>query len=418
MKTIFRLLLACFVLPMLTACGDDDYVASITDLRLVSISPSNVYNGNIATVLGRNFSSVPEENVVTVDGVMATVIEAEKDQIKIIMPAMEPGKRVISVSAPSGVASGLEVTYLKTPDHQYIVQTVVGKKGVNTCIDGFGTDATVGNPTGVNLAPDGDLWFTDRKNNKIRCLSPDQMVSTIIAPTAKTIWQGAFNSKGEYYYVDKDLKLVNRVNPDNTVTTVVDNLTAPLSVEFDKDDNMYVADRDGFCIVRRSAADGAITKTTVGSKGHGPMHIGFDSKGNMYVTRQSSYCIDMVAADGTVTTIAGTGASSKESSDGEAGNPLTANIGHVFGFSIGADGCLYFADSSFHTIRRIVPDENGDLSKGTVETLAGTGKAGYADGKGAQAAFNTPYDVVLTDDCTTMYVTDVLNMLIRKITVK
>lgn len=104
---------------------------------------------------------------------------------------------------------------------------------------------------------------------------------------------------------------------------MVDNLIAPLSVEFDKDDNMYVADRDGFCIVRRSAADGAITKTTVGSKGHGPMHIGFDSKGNMYVTRQSSYCIDMVAADGTVTTIAGTGASSKESSDGEAGNPLT-----------------------------------------------------------------------------------------------
>lgn len=418
MKNIFRLLLVGILLPILASCGDDDYVASVTDLRLVSISPSNVYSGNIATILGRNFSDVPEENVVTIEGVSAMVIEAEKDQIKIIMPSMEPGKHLINVSAPSGEASGLEVTYLKTPDHQYIVQTVVGKKGVNTCIDGFGTDATVGNPTGVNLAPDGNLWFTDRKNNKIRCLSPDQMVSTIISPNAKTVWQGAFNSKGEYYYVDKDKKHVNRVNSDNTVTTVVDNLTAPLSLEFDKDDNMYVADRDGFSIVRLSAADGNITKTTVGSKGHGPMHIGFDSKGNMYVTRQSSYCIDMVSADGTITTIAGTGKSSKEHNDGEEGNPLTANIGHVFGFSIGSDGCLYFADSSFHSIRRIVPDESGDLSKGTVETLAGTGKAGYADGKGAQAAFNTPYDVEVSDDCTTMYVADVLNQLIRKITVK
>ncbi|MDE7408292.1 MAG: hypothetical protein K2M76_07715, partial [Muribaculaceae bacterium] len=114
----------------------------------------------------------------------------------------------------------------------------------------------------------------------------------------------------------------------------------------------------------------------------------------------------------------GTGQKETVESDGEEGNPLTAAIGHVFGFSIGSDGCLYFADSSFHTIRRIVPDADGNLAKGTVETLAGTGKAGYADGKGLQAAFNTPYDVAISDDCTVMYVTDVLNQLIRRITVR
>ena len=91
MRKIYILLLACPLLSLFVACNDNDYKASVTELRLVLVKPTNVYSGEIATILGRNFSTVPEENAVFINDQQATVIEAFKDELKIILPEMAPG---------------------------------------------------------------------------------------------------------------------------------------------------------------------------------------------------------------------------------------------------------------------------------------------------------------------------------------
>ena len=91
MRKIYILLLACSLLSLFVACNDNDYKASVTELRLVLVKPTNVYSGEIATILGRNFSTVPEENAVFINDQQATVIEAFKDELKIILPEMAPG---------------------------------------------------------------------------------------------------------------------------------------------------------------------------------------------------------------------------------------------------------------------------------------------------------------------------------------
>lgn len=136
MRKIYILLLACPLLSLFVACNDNDYKASVTELRLVLVKPTNVYSGEIATILGRNFSTVPEENAVFINDQQATVIEAFKDELKIILPEMAPGKYSIRVKSPSGELTGLELNYLKTPDQEYIVQTIVGQKGVFEMTDG------------------------------------------------------------------------------------------------------------------------------------------------------------------------------------------------------------------------------------------------------------------------------------------
>ena len=122
MRKITTLLFACLLLSLFAACSDNDYKASVTELRLVLVKPTNVYSGEIATILGRNFSTVPEENAVFINDQQATVIEAAKDELKIILPEMTPGKYSIRVKSPSGELTGLELNYLKTPDREYIVQ--------------------------------------------------------------------------------------------------------------------------------------------------------------------------------------------------------------------------------------------------------------------------------------------------------
>ncbi len=70
---------------------------------------------------------------------------------------------------------------------------------------------------------------------------------------------------------------------------------------------------------------------------------------------------------------------------------------------------LFVADSGNHVIRQI------DLATGDVSTLAGTGTAGYQDGPLAQAAFDTPRDVLHEPTWNALFVADSGNHVIRAI---
>ncbi|MCZ8518011.1 MULTISPECIES: stalk domain-containing protein [Paenibacillus] len=77
------------------------------------------------------------------------------------------------------------------------------------------------------------------------------------------------------------------------------------------------------------------------------------------------------------------------------------------GLSAGGDGSLYVADAGNHAIRRIDP-------KGRVTTVAGSGRIGAKDGRGAAAEFYRPGDVAAAADGT-LYVADTLGHTIRRI---
>lgn len=73
--------------------------------------------------------------------------------------------------------------------------------------------------------------------------------------------------------------------------------------------------------------------------------------------------------------------------------------------AVDAAGNLYVADTGNHAIRRISPD-------GLVTTLAGTGSAGYRDGPAAQARFHAPMGVAV-DAAGRVFVADTWNDRIR-----
>ena len=74
-----------------------------------------------------------------------------------------------------------------------------------------------------------------------------------------------------------------------------------------------------------------------------------------------------------------------------------------------AAGNIYVADSNNHTIRKVTP-------AGTVTTIAGlAGSSGYAEGEGSAARFSYP-DGIVVGEAGALYVTDLGNAAIRKIT--
>lgn len=77
------------------------------------------------------------------------------------------------------------------------------------------------------------------------------------------------------------------------------------------------------------------------------------------------------------------------------------------GMAVASDGTLYIADSGHHRIVRVTP-------AGEMKTVAGSGEAGYKDGRAAEAQFHDPSDVAIASDGS-LYVADTLNHRIRKI---
>lgn len=418
MKKITYILLALLSV-LYTSCGDEQVEQpKKKDPVIVSINPSFGSAKDIVTILGRNFSSVKSENIVKFNGQEAIILEADPGKIQIVLPNIAEGKFNVEVTVKDTTLVGPEFTFQKSVDNGWIVQTIVGQSGVAAMKDGTGTEATCKLPTSLSFAPDGSIWFTDRGNFAIRSISADMQVTTIAGEPTTTLfshpWQGNFNSKGDYYVADKANHRIQKVDGEtHEVTTFATGFDDPMSLIFDANDNMYVADRDNKAI-KKITPEG---QTTVYPIGIAPNCLTLTPKGDIVIGGGSNYTLlKLTLSDGQVTTIAGDGVKGTIYNDGEAGNPLTANIGQIFGLSCDANGIIYIADALFHVIRTFTPDSAGDYSKGTISTIAGTGTKGTKDGKALSATFNTPYAVLASADGKTLYIADTATFLIRRLT--
>jgi sugar lactone lactonase YvrE len=136
-----------------------------------------------------------------------------------------------------------------------------------------------------------------------------------------------------------------------------------------------------------------------------PKGLAVDSAGNVYVANTRNHTIYRLAASGVMTVLAGRPGSSG-SADGIGGD---ARFRYPQGIAVDGSGNVFVADSGNNTIRRITPD-------GRVTTLAGRARlVGSADGTGDNARFNYPNSVAV-DKAGNVYVADLYNAVIRKVT--
>lgn len=131
-----------------------------------------------------------------------------------------------------------------------------------------------------------------------------------------------------------------------------------------------------------------------------PYGLVVDRRGNVFVADGGEHNrIQKIAPDGAATVIAG----GKEGFADGAG--ALAAFHTPSGMALDRDGNLYVADTGNNAIRKVTP-------QGMVSTIAGGGKAGFADGPALQARFNGPLGVAV-DQAGTIYIADTYNDRIR-----
>ncbi len=393
----------------------------VPTLAIFSVAPTSGMPGEEVTIAGECFSPVASENKVEIGGMAAEVVSATDAALRVKLPALGAGVYTVKVTVGDKSVEGLQFTMLvPTKRYVYTVSTFLGTAGRDTGKvnqDGGPSVAKFNMPHGMCYAPDGKVWIVDRGNNSIRMFDPaTAMLTTLVkngqdGVTLNAPWLAAFNSKGDYYVVNKGAKNVVKISgAAHTASVAVSGLNDPLAVAFDAQDNMFIVDRGASAIVRCAAPD--YTEKSDFAKITGGLCAEFDSNGLLIVATNTRKIVAF-ATDGTQTDLAGSGA--KGALDGEPGEPLTAQFGDMWGLSIDGQNNIYVVDGSYHNIRRFSPDASGDYTKGTVKTVVGTGKAGKVDGVGTAASINTPYDVLVDEAGTEMWISDLMNFLVRRV---
>ena len=111
--------------------------------------------------------------------------------------------------------------------------------------------------------------------------------------------------------------------------------------------------------------------------------IALGPDGTLFVADSSNHRIRTISQAGDVRTLAGNGTAGHKDGSGSA-----AHFCYPVGIAVDADGTIFVTDRANHRVRKVT-------SKGTVSTLAGSGRNAVVDGKGQAACFAWPNAITL-----------------------
>src|SRR5579864_1312162 len=335
-------------------------------------------------------------------------------------------------------------------DTNGIITTVAGNGQ-----KGFGGDngpalgASLNFPAGIRFDAAGNLYIADNFNDRIRKLDTKGTITTFAGggtaiqdnvPATQTLLSNPvaldFDSAGNLYILEQNGARVRKVAPDGTITTVAGTGVAgfsgdggpaikaqfngPLALKVDAAANIYIGDANNGR-VRRFTPGGNIT--TVAGNGlfrfspdgapatlsflKNPIRAAIGPGGRVYINDAGDARIRRVEADGTLTTIAGTGAAIFTPGQGPYPAASTS-ISFPDGMAFDAQGSLYFVESS--QVRRVTPD-------GVMTTYAGGGTQSPGnEGPAASAKLNFPSGLAF-DRAGNLYITETFaGSGIRKVT--
>ena len=197
-------------------------------------------------------------------------------------------------------------------------------------------------------------------------------------------------------------------------------LTGYQGVAVDGGGNLYLADTENNAI-RKVAVTGIITTVAgTGSAGYSgdrgpgtiatldyPSGVAVDAAGNVYIADSVNRVIrKLTATTGIITTVAGSGS---QGDSGDGGPATSAQFWFPEAVALDGAGNLYISDSN--RIRKVA------AATGIITTVAGTGLNGYSgDGGPAAAADLNVSKGVAVDDAGNIYIADLDNSVIRKVT--
>jgi sugar lactone lactonase YvrE len=294
-----------------------------------------------------------------------------------------------------------------------------------TGVEGYSGDggpatlAQLDAPTGLLIDTTGSLVVADHHNGCMRRIDASGVINAIVGycgrqgyngdgkfPALKTKFDDPIgiveNSAGTMFVADEQNARVRRVTPDGVVSTILGGGKTPLpdapngtlgtSIEMshpsylalDSSGNLYVSDFLWNQVVRidpqgrithiagtGAAAFGGDGGPATSAQLDFPTGLALDARGRLYISDAANNRIRMVDARGRISTVAGSGPTGfgAGSYSGDGGNATAATLNAPAGMAVSADGRLFIADQGNNVVRVLQPG-------GTIGLFAGRPPSG------------------------------------------
>ncbi len=318
-----------------------------------------------------------------------------------------------------------------------VINTIAGNGLYQGAGDGGpATSASMSGPTGITMDSAGNLIIAETFNNRIRKVDSKGVITTL-AGVVLPGFSGdggpgtnarinnpmavATDASGNVFWVDTFNSRVRKLNPSGVISTVSTgafNPSQPFGIALDGAGNLLVADTLNHRIIAISPAGAATVIAGTGTGGFSgdggsakaatlnyPTGIAADATG-IYFCDESNHRIRKIAADGTISTVAGNGVAGFSGDGGPAASAMLRAPRAIFRDT---KGNLYIADTSNHRIRVV-------NAAGIISTIAGTGAVGpLGDGGSPLKASLAAPQGVFADSAGNVFIADSNNNRIREI---
>ncbi len=323
------------------------------------------------------------------------------------------GTAGFSGDGSSALAASLNTPYGVSQDASgnfYIADTYnnrirkVSTSGTITTIAGTGTPGSAGDggpassaqlnaPLSIVFDVNGNLYFADQVNHKVRKISTSGIISTIAgtgtagffgdggaATSAKLNYPTglAVDASGSVFIADQYNHRVRKVDPSGIISTVAGTGTGG-----------YTGD--------------GLAATLEGL--NNPDGVAVDGAGNLYIADYSNFRVRKVNTSGIISTIAG----STSGYGGDGGPAVSAGFTGPFGVSVDAVNNIFISDYTNHRVRKI-------NTSGFISTIAGNGTAGFSGDacNSTSGMLNNPAHLFI-DGSANIFIADRSNQRIRKV---
>lgn len=309
------------------------YIADQGHRKILKVDPS----GTITTIAG--VSGPTDETLYSGVKATETYLGFPKG-----IAADEQGNIYVSISQAYGM-------FIRKIDQNGIIYNIAGKSsyqaiGAFTGDGGLATSASLSSPTGLAVAPTGDIYVADQTNYRIRKIDTNGIITTVAGSGPNATWYGGS------YGGDGDLATKAK-------------LRQPTSVAVDAAGNLFIADSVNHRIRKVDVSGRISTIAGTGTRGYGgdggpaisanlsvPRKVTIDALGNLFIVDYGNKRVRKIDNQGIITTVAYSGGSSAVLGDG--GPPLETS-GRPFSLAVDAGNNLYILDDIHNRIRKVAP---------------------------------------------------------------
>ena len=433
-----------------------------------NVSPVGDQGGEEVTIRGRNFA--PDSLVVIRGEVIRDLRVTDTSTIQFTAPPLPSGLATLTVQNRGGLAQA--PLFISPPSLEDLspgeITTVAGGS-VFTGDGGPSQEAALRGPSSIAIDPDGNIFFTDTDQQRIRRIDAITGIITTVAGVgvlpenlSDSLGDGgpalaaalafptgmALDAGGNVFFAEEASDRVRRLD---AVTGIIDSvagggnrsptetdplelgdggparearLNGPKGVVVDVAGNILIADSFNHR-VRKVDTDATITTVAGGGVCQDPDGLGdggpategclsfptglaVDSEGNLFIADSFHNRIRMIDTAGIISTVVGPDVS--ELASGGFSFTTTGTLKDPRGVAIDADGNLLIADTGANRIRHF------DRLERTISTVAGTGVRGFSGDQGPalEADLSRP-GWVAVDGAGNLFIADTGNARVRRV---